>query len=370
VSFPINIEKGTLATVHSNKKKVATVGLIVTTPREFVDPVKKLLVGVLLGNKAIPCFIPLELRREDPDLYYKVMCRHAKFLHNHRNIQINQVFPPTFHCDVRPTLEKNKDILRIYLDPSNSRANISTTAASYLSVCAWIDEQLPKLGLSYHPTRAHRSEGSIKTSNSTPTKFSQLFKDDQSSISDSSSFDPSTIRTTRSNAWTKRPPVKIAYSSVGDEFPPLPKKQMLNGQSAPATVLTETSDDINAMIAEAVKKVEQEQAKKMDEITKAMNERIEQLEQSLSSMVTKVIEATYTSMTTSGTFSTKEDNMKLQTEVSLMNRKLDTLMEAIASTTGTLSVCSPPRKNPRTDDGTPVPSAPLTCDEAMSERED
>ena len=371
VNFPINIEKGKVMAVNKEAKKVETIGLIVTTPMNFATPVRRLLAGAQLGNKTLPRFIPTALRREDPAIYFKLMVNHAKFLHQHRNIQLLGIFPATFDSEIRPILVKNKKILRIYLDGSRDRANISTTADEYLHVCEWIDQQLKDLKLPYCPVRATRNNGMYAQDQTVKTTYSQLFKDDQSSLSDSSSFDPSTIKTTRSNAWTRRLPVKITYSTQGEDFPPMPKATTTEREEkANVTVVTEMTDTINELIADAVRKVELDNKRRIEEITTALNERMEKLEQSLGTLVNQVIEATYQSLTKSGTFVTKEDNLKLQSEVSIMNRKLDAMMDALMKSTGT-NVNSPPRKTPRTDESANInASAQPICDVAMGERED
>lgn len=369
VSFPINIEKGNLVAIHSNKKKIQTVGLIITTPKQFIEPVKQLMDGILLSTKKIPCLVPSALKKEDSDMYYTVLAKHAKYVYHHRNVRIQDIFPPTFDKEIKPVLKQNPKILRIYVDKARSRANISTMAEDYLAVCGWIDNQLARLQLSYVPTRMQRNPGSIMTGKSVATKYSQLFKDDQTIQSDASSFDPSTIKTSRSNAWQTRLPIKIAYTVNADAFPPLKKTD----NPAPATItdLTENSSNIDDLIVQAVKKVEEDNAKKLEEVTSAMQARMDALEKSISTIIAKVVEATYNSLTSAGTFVTKEENLALQSEVMVMTKKIDAILEAL-HTQRTLEVSSPPRKNQRVNEGTDQhqSSAPLISDTAMSERED
>jgi hypothetical protein len=243
--------------------------------------------------------------------------------------------------DIQPVLETNKAILKVYIDKEKSRAHISTNSANFLSVGAWIDGKLSSLKLAYNPYRVNRQGGnSVTSANSTTTKFSHLFQDELSSTSNSSSFDPSTIKSTRTNAWHRRFPLKISYSTISD-FPPLPTKEKPGSNPAPATLLTDHTDEITVMIQEAVKKVELEQERRIEELTRSMTERITQLENSLSTIITKVVEATYASLTNSGTFATKDEHIQLKAEYHMMNKKLDHILESMTK------VHSPPRKSSR-----------------------
>lgn len=203
------------------------------------------------------------------------------------------------------------------------------------------------------------------------TKFSTLFQDDQSSLSDGSSFDPSTIQTSKSNAWIRRLPVKIMYSNTNqNEFPPLRTRQDKEPNPAGESVKSEFNEEtVTKMITSTIKKMEAEQEQKLAEITKTMNERMAKLEKSIGSLVKQVIEATYKLLSTSGTFVTKSDNAILQSEVTMINKKLDGLLAALNGQSG-LQAQSPPRKNPRYSGEDQVSSALPIHDEMMGERED
>ena len=368
ISFPINIEKGKLVASHSNGKKIETNGLLVSTPKQFIEPVKQLLDGVLFDTKKIANFVPAAMRKESPDVYYSVMVSHAKYVHHHRNIQIRDIHPLLFDKDIKPTLMRNTKILRIYVDKAKSRANISTTEQDFRETCDWIDQQLERLPLPYKPFRFRKDNGSSGTGKTGRTNYAKLFTEDNTIASDNSSFDPSTIKTNRSNAWNKRLPLKIAYTINDEAFPPLLSKTSPASNPATATVLTEPSDNLEDMISAAIQKVEKANEERMASITATMNQRLTVIEQSISTMVEKVVEATYRSLMSSGTFVTREENLQLQTEVGIMSKKLDALLEVIQLRDST-PVNSPPRKNPRFDGTESQSSALLICD-AMSERED
>ena len=107
-----------------------------------------------------------------------------------------------------------------------------------------------------------------------------------------------------------------------------------------------------------------------------MTLRLEAIEKSLGTLVEKVVEATYKSILSSRAFVTQEENMQLQTDVTIITKKLDALMEVIQLRENS-SINSPPRKTQRFEDHsfdddttTPTSSAQLTCEDAMSEREE
>lgn len=63
ITFLLNIKKA----------KLMATGLYVTTPMAFVEPVKRILDGVLLQMKTIPALIPSSgLHHKDPNIYYKM----------------------------------------------------------------------------------------------------------------------------------------------------------------------------------------------------------------------------------------------------------------------------------------------------------
>jgi hypothetical protein len=201
-----------------------THGLYVSTPVAYAEAVKNILDGIIVHTKTMPALIPSALRRENASLYYAMLIRQAKFMHFHQNIQITDIDPACFDCDLRPILESNPQVHRVYLDTDNRRAHVSTTETSSFSVQDWIDAKLANLPVDYHPTRATpagRNKGSNKT---TATKYSQLFSEVATQASDNSIFDPSTIKTTCSHTWTRRPPMRIEYDVTATASPPLPKK--------------------------------------------------------------------------------------------------------------------------------------------------
>jgi hypothetical protein len=127
--------------------------------------------------KTMPALIPSALRRENTSLYYTMLVCQAKCMHFHRSIQITDLEPARFDLDLRPLLESNPKVHRVYLDIANCRAHVSTTEASFFNVRDWIDAELAILPVDYTPTRvipAGRNKGSNPT---VATKYSQIFSE-------------------------------------------------------------------------------------------------------------------------------------------------------------------------------------------------
>jgi hypothetical protein len=298
----------------------------------------------------MPALVPSALRRENASLYYAMLVRQAKFMHFHWNIQITDIDPARFDRDLRPLLESNPKFNRVYLDTANRRAHVSTTEASYLYVRDWIDAKLAILPVDYQPTRA-TPVGRNKESNQTAaTKYSQLFSEVATQASDNSSFYPSTIKTTRSHAWTRRPPMRIEYDVTATAFPPLPKKSSTVDTPITQAVTIESNnlqhaidkavqqvkaghssqaDQFQAAIDAAIQQAEQTNAEKLKAFTTTMDARMTALKASLNTIVEKVIASTYESLHNSDTFVTKQDHIRLQTDVNGINTKLDALIQLI-----------------------------------------
>lgn len=307
------------------------------------------------------------MRKEDPEVYFNVLSSHAKFVYHHRNIQIENIDPIQFSKDLQQNLQKHPHIHRIYVDAAKAKANISTTDEHYLSVCDWVDKQLSKVNLSYKPNRVQRLNGSVHTQKSKGTRYAHLFQDDHSTLSEAVAL---------ILARSKHPEVMHGHAGCLSKSLTRPKaKNSLPSQLkakqtqlTQETVITAETDNINTMISDAITKFEKEQTMKLENITKEMNAKMSQLEESIKQIVHKVIEATYQSLTKSEIFVTKEDNLVLQLEVASINKKMDALMEALTQSNTSVAT-SPPRKNQRTNHLPQESSAPLISDVAMSERE-
>jgi hypothetical protein len=257
-------------------------------------------------------------------------------MHFHRNIQITDIEPARFDLDLRPILESNPKVHRVYLDIINRRAHVSTTEASFFNVRDWIDAELAVLPVEYKPTRAippGRATGSNPT---VTTKYSQLFSEVATLASDNSSFDPSTIKTTRSNAWTRRPPMKIEYDVTATAFPPLPKKPSTVDTPVTQAVTVESDNNVShaeqlqVAIDAAIKQAETTHEEKLKALTASMDARMTTLEESLNTIVAKVVASTYKSLHNSDTFAnTKQDHLPLQTDVNGINTKVDALIQPI-----------------------------------------
>jgi hypothetical protein len=316
ISFPINIAKNKLVATNTDGKKIKTTRLYVTTPAVYAEPVKQILDGIEMQVKTLPAFIPSDLRREEPDVYYALLGKQAQFIHEHHNIPIKNVEPgqldsklPTGQT-LRAHLLTSPGMHRVYYDGIRNRIQISTVMLT--------------LKLPYKVSKIASSNPSIR---STVTwKYTGMFFDAQSQMSEASSFDPSTIKTTRRNAWIRRPPMRIEYALTADSFPPLPKK---HAPPDTATTTASTSDDIgiDKAIHAALKKVEANFSSQMADLTTQMDNRMTALKQSMQAMVAKILGTTYTALTKSDSpFATKADHLQMQVNIHSLSTKIDSLL--------------------------------------------
>ena len=100
--------------------------------------------------------------------------------------------------------------------------------------------------------------------NTSTTKYSSVFADAVSVAN--ASYDASTIKTTRSNAWKQRPPLNISYDPTAEAFPHLPKKPSVIPTTPSTTSETLEEDTIQSAISNAIKTLQEQHRKELDEL--------------------------------------------------------------------------------------------------------
>lgn len=143
--LPITIKgRNLVAALEGNEAlHVQALQIWVATPaaRLTHDVVTKLLTK---GNNKMN-IIPGTLRRENPELYYKTIKKHAKWLEDHRNIQIFSVTKDKYKEMSDKLMTKGK-INAVHRTTFGDRLNISTMAANYEETKAWVYEVLKQGG--------------------------------------------------------------------------------------------------------------------------------------------------------------------------------------------------------------------------------
>ena len=216
LSIPIAIERAKHNAQHDEKKVYADV-LQVIVPSSHAAPAKILLDGAFLSQKLPEGYVPNGLRRENPELYYNLLREQAKWIHLHRNVQIQNV-PANDALELKLFLEnkKNNDIHRIYLDDQRNRLHVSTTAARFSEVQKWVHKEVNSRVMNYTPL--------VPTGKTyqptTRSEYSKMFT--AKTTKSDGSFD-STIKTAQPNAWykTRQVPLVIDFSADAEAFPPL-----------------------------------------------------------------------------------------------------------------------------------------------------
>ena len=147
IAIPLNFAKERLVAEVEGKEKIATHGLIVTTPKKYGPLLRELLDAAILGKK-LNNLIPFAYQREDPNGYYHLVAEQARFMELHRNIPVLNVpyDAPTKKGIKGEQLDQllytNKHIQRVAYDPKNERYHISTLAPHYRAVHSWINDIL------------------------------------------------------------------------------------------------------------------------------------------------------------------------------------------------------------------------------------
>jgi hypothetical protein len=368
--LPFHVEKNKISATNSHGKKVDAKGLIVTTPVQFAEVLKNMLDGIVVVDKSLNNFIPADLRKEEPDTFYNITVKQAKFISNHRNIPLNGVEYDLFYEDIQNTgtpfaqlLEGRQDIHRVYYDDARKKVNISTTISTYLATKAWLDSEITARSLPFQ-TKTFSFDGSIKSGRSGTSKYANIFSN---SVASDASFDQSTIKTRDSNVWMSRRPIIVDYALSDIAFPPLrDKPAVVLPTSRTAPIAIDDSSTIQDSIDIALKQAETKYQTKLQELTDQMETRLQKIEQSMATMVSQIVEQTYQSFqSTNSPFASKEDHLILQTEVSSISSKLDTLLQLF----NTGGPESPPRAKRQNTAASParlhLSNAPVSQDTPM-----
>ena len=394
VAIPLTFSKERVVAETEGKPKIVTNAIIVSTPKQYGPLVRTLLDIAILGKK-LNNVIPFAYQKEDQNGYYHLIADHARFMEQHRNIPILNVpwdAPTKAGTKGQPldqVLYGNKYIQRVAYDPKMERYHVSTQAHKYKEVHNWIDNMLKEHKFPYVPTiRAMKYSGNVSTA-----KYSAVFADAVSVAN--ASYDASTIKTTRSNAWKQRPPLNISYVPTDEAFPPLPKKATPTPATQSTTSETYDEDTIQSAISNAIKTLQEQHRAELAKLKKEMQEKMEAMENQMQELGKQVAtQAVQALLTDDSPLATKTEQAQLQNDIAVITNQLSTLIHLVSTgkniatpspEPSVIALSSPPRTNKRlkqnrtpekqnleeffTQDS-PVPSATSEPDEGMEGCED
>lgn len=278
VAIPVNFSKERIVSEVEGKPKITTNAIVVSTPKQFGPLLRSLLDIAVLGKK-ITNLVPFAFQREEPTGYYYILAAHARFMEQHRNIPILNVphEAATQRGKQGETLENvlngNKDILRVAYDSKQNRYHVSTHAPKYREVHTWITNVLATHNFPYSPSIRPMKYGGPQGS----MKYSAVFADAVSVANES--YDASTIKTARSNAWKPRPPLDISYVPTEEAFPPLPKKASTTTPTTQSTT-SETLDEdtIQSAISSAIKTIQEQHRVELAQLQQEMQTKMDAMQ--------------------------------------------------------------------------------------------
>jgi hypothetical protein len=163
--------------------------------------------------------------------------------------------------------------------------------------------------------------------------------------------DNSTIKSTRSNAWQKLPPLSISYVSTEAAFPPLSPTK--NHMPATPSTTSETLDEetIQSAISVALKKLEDKHRQELDQLKLDMQQKIAKVEMQMKELGQQVAVQTYQALVKEESpLATKTELTQLKQEVTMVSTQLSTLISMLQHGTiiTPIQASSPPRNQKRT----------------------
>jgi len=382
LKIPISTER-TVVKVESKDNKAFEVPVFqIFIPRRFNKAATYLNDRALLETQTLKNMIPFSIAKNAPEVFYKEMTAHAKFLHDHRFITIKNVtkseFSTTLPMDptdeernktLHHALASNKSIDHIHPRAEKNTVIVTMNMTKVKETEKWLDNILPTYP--YKPTRDEASTtlsiGSTRTG-----KYSKIFGTNKETESTTeSSFDPSTIASTISprtkNAWNNGPPVNVSFNrrqqnrvsmNIGQDNEEMNQynqndssnngdygindyeddKTSRNSQKS--TNMDSIQTEVSAMVEKALaaeRLVLEEKFKSLERQQQEFNERVKEWDKKISDMKNEIVESTVQGTVTllTGTmtpFATKEDNIKLQEQTStVIHNAVNTTNNEIAS---------------------------------------
>lgn len=353
VVIPINFSKERITADMEGKPKIITNAVMISTPIKYGKLLRTLLDISILG-KYVTNLIPFGLQREDPAGYYHLLADQERFMEQHRNIPIMNV--PNDGPNQKgvkgetldQVLSRHKHIQRVAYDPKNRKYHISTHAPRYQEVHKWISATLAEHKFPFDPSVRPMKYAGNKGSQTT---YSKVLADAISSANES--YDASTIKTTRSNAWKQRPPLDISYVPTAEAFPPLPRKttQLPTATSTMSETLDE--DTIQSAISSAIKSIQEQHRAELQQLKQEMQKKIDAMENQMQELGKQIVLQTYQSLVTDESpLVTKIDHANLQHEMSLITTQLSQLINMFSNANSPVgiplpSTLSPPRNSKR-----------------------
>jgi hypothetical protein len=370
ISLPMGLVRTTEKFAPSaGGAKVEAELLQLYVPKRHNWMVKFLVDRALLVDKQFPDFVPFALKKENPKLFGRWMAKQANFLDQHRNVQLRHVSALNYLDDemldqpsLEVLLETNADIHRVYTDFANDRIHLSTTAFKYAAVCKWLDQELTKY--SFDVQRFSRVPSIASPTPSLPTgrkssKYSAAF----SLPDDDASLGVSTIVSTRTNPWKRRPPMELVCDLSTAAFPPLAQaSKPETGDTATTQVSTIGESDIQQRIDEAIQRAETQMETKLKALQQQIDEQLKVYQAQLDSAINEIVAKTMESLTGQGSpFATKADYAKMDSKFTELTATTTAIWDFLQSQTTKephLPSRSPPRQAKRVNmNATPLRGA-------------
>jgi len=378
ITIPVTVERGRLNVKPPNTSKSSFTCEVwhVYVPRKHYSDANFLNDLSILDAKTLDHMIPQALVKGNNKVFYQQMTKHAKYMHEHRNITIHNVSDTNYHktelltegadkhhTSMAAVLGNKESIYRIYYDPKTESINLSMAKQDYESNMHWLKQTLPNF--SFGPYIKNHS--SHRTTVSTRSdRYSKIFS---TMSQDDGSFDPSTIASPKSqNPWKRPPPIELIFDIVDTEqFPHLPTPSATHVVSPPATTANDRSafQDIQTIVTAAIKKQEKRFNEQLEHL-KARNLELEQslkrltmqIEEDIEKIAEKMAQAM---MGTASPFFTKTDAEKMilrqqKTQAATQNQ-LDQILQLLNGK-NTIHLdptpLLPPRKTPRLEEASPT----------------
>ena len=384
LTLPISVERSTARVECPGKKSFDVPVLQVYVPRRYREAANYLNDRALLKTRTLKTLVPFSIAKNNPEAYYPQMVAHAKFLFDHRSITISSI-PPTDYMSTVPdadineslksmTLQKalrsNKLITKVHENLENQIVTLSLTSATYEEGCKWIDTILRLYP--YHPERVkasmNTSGSSLDGGSARGSKYASVFPaSDDTNRTEDTSFDPSTIassRASRSTAWNRGPPLNVTFNpntttkavSINPDTQTRTFStyaEALGGSehshsdndsdTTPQSRTRSTTNDISALVEKAL---EQERHvldirfKDLESKQREFLEKVATWETTIKTMQQQIVEATVqgtmTVLTgTTSPFATKEEALQQQTKSS---QDIQSLKEQVTTTNRTLAI--------------------------------
>lgn len=280
-----------------NDKALRTQTATIMIPFKFYSAGKTIMDYLLLQAKTIDNYIPHALKREDTLSYTTILQSHAKWMHEHRNIQITNIpsrnsllnIPGKRGITLQAVIDQLQSVLDHNYDRYRQRVNISVNVKDFVTLLSTIEKSLINHAFEYKPQLKQvniKNPSDTESTKTTKSRYTTALSG-IISLAGQQSLDASATYSSTS-PWTRRTvPATINFTEPDpNNFPSLPSRSRTQANAdansdTQETVATNATTISMSVFQDALTQVEANHKREMESLKLVFQAELETLKQQL-----------------------------------------------------------------------------------------